>query len=158
MVDITESPTQQNQTKSTSIILVNTIYHRTNVLCCKERSPLKKKYSNSKVRKKNIAVVFTQLWSLQLEKFILVASFFSLPLSCDGVWVRAGCLTHACHIRLGRTDRASEPLIRLFWKLPSTLSKSRYLFSYIEILENKSNILECSLSLVKCVITYLWLF
>ena len=28
------------------------MYHRTNVLCCKERSPQKKKYSNSKVREK----------------------------------------------------------------------------------------------------------
>ena len=28
-----------------------------------------------------------------------------LPLGGDGVWVRAGCLTHACHSRLGRTDR-----------------------------------------------------
>ena len=81
------------------------MYHRTNVLSCKERSPQKKKYSNSKVREENIAVVFIQLWSLQLEKFILVASFFSLPLGGDGVWVRAGCLTHACHGRLGRTDR-----------------------------------------------------
>ena len=26
----------------------------------------------------------------QLEKFILVASFFSLPLGSDGMWVRAG--------------------------------------------------------------------
>ena len=32
-----------------------------NVLCCKERSPQKKKYSNSKVREENIAVVFIQL-------------------------------------------------------------------------------------------------
>ena len=75
------------------------MYHRTNVLSCKERCPQKKKYSNSKVREENIAVVFIQLWSLQLEKFILVASFFSLPLGDDGVWVRAGCLTHACHSR-----------------------------------------------------------
>ena len=37
------------------------------------------KYSNSKIREENIAVVFIQLWSLQLEKFILVASFFYLP-------------------------------------------------------------------------------
>ena len=34
------------------------MYHRTNVLCCKERSPWKKKYSNSNVREENIAVVF----------------------------------------------------------------------------------------------------
>ena len=30
--------------------------------------------------------------------------------------------------------------MHLFWQLPSTLPKSRYLFSYIEILENKSKI------------------
>ena len=74
------------------------LYHKTNVLYCKERSPQKKKYSNSKVREENIAVAFIQLWSLQLEKFIFVASFF-LPLGGDGVCVRAGCLTHACHSR-----------------------------------------------------------
>ena len=34
------------------------MYHRTNVLCCKERSPQKKKYSSSKVREENIAVVY----------------------------------------------------------------------------------------------------
>ena len=28
------------------------VYQRNNVLCCKERSPEKKKYSNSKVREK----------------------------------------------------------------------------------------------------------
>ena len=40
-------------------IIVNVLlYHRTNVLCCKERSPQKKKYSNSKVREENIAVVY----------------------------------------------------------------------------------------------------
>ena len=34
------------------------MYHRTNVLCCKERSLQKKKYSNSKVREENIAVIY----------------------------------------------------------------------------------------------------
>ena len=52
----------------------------------------------------NMAVVFIQLWSLQLEKFNLIASF-SLPLGGDGVWVRAGCLTLARHSRLVWTDR-----------------------------------------------------
>ena len=32
-----------------------------NVLCCKERSPQKKKYSNSKVREENKAVVYYSL-------------------------------------------------------------------------------------------------
>ena len=58
---------------------------------------------------------------------------------------------------VGRVE-ASEPLTRLFWKLPSTQPKSRYLFSYIEILENKSKIPECSMSPVKHVIIHLWLF
>ena len=144
--------------KYSSCISYILLYHRTNVLCCKERSPQKKKYSNSKVREANIAVVFIQLGSLQLEKFILVASFFSLPLGGDGVWVRAGCLTHTCHSRLGRIDRALEtfdsPVLKVAFKSP----KSRYLFSYVEILENKSKILECSMSLVKHVIIHLWLF
>ena len=34
------------------------MYNWTNVLCCKERSPQKKKYSKSKVREENIAVVY----------------------------------------------------------------------------------------------------
>ena len=33
------------------------------------------------------------------QKVHLFASVFSLPLGGDGVWVRAGCLTHACHSR-----------------------------------------------------------
>ena len=37
------------------------MYHRTNVLSFKERSPQKKKYSNSKLREKNIAVVSIRL-------------------------------------------------------------------------------------------------
>ena len=84
------------------------MYHRTNVLCCKKRSSQKKKYSNSKVRVENIAVVFIQLWSLQPKKFLL------LPSSrwWRGVCVWADCLTHACHNRSvaadwGRTGRAS---------------------------------------------------
>ena len=52
------------------------LYHRTNVLCCKERSPQKKKYSNSNVREENIAVVYYS--ALLFEKLILVVSFFSL--------------------------------------------------------------------------------
>ena len=138
------------------LFLTTIRYHRTNVLCCKERSPQKKKYSNSKVREENIAVVFIQLWSLQLEKFILVASYFSLSLGGDGCgWELAVWHTPVIADWAGRIG-ASEPLTRLFWKLPSTLSKSRYLFSYIEILENKSKILECSISLVKHVIIHLW--
>ena len=128
------------------------MYHRTNVLCRKERSPQKKKYSSSKVREENIAVVFIQLWFLQLEKFILVASIFSIPLGGDVVWVRAGCLTHAYHSRLGRTDRGLGTFDSSVLKAAFNSPKSRYLFSYIEILENESKILECSMSLVKHVL------
>ena len=133
------------------------LYHRTNVLCCKERSPQKKKCSNSRVREENIAVVFIQLWSLQLEKLILVASFFSLSLGGDGVWVRAGCLTHACHSRLDRTNRGlgtfDSPVLKAAF---NSLKISLLVFG--EILENKPKILECSMSLVKRVIIHLWLF
>ena len=68
------------------------LYHRTNVLCCKKRSSQKKKYSNSKVREENIAVVFIQLWLLQLEKFIYLrpsSPFLSVVTGCGwelAVW------------------------------------------------------------------------
>ena len=94
-------------------------------------------------------IIHLGLWSLQLEKFSLVTFFFSLPLGGDGVWVRA-CYWHTPVIVdwVGRVG-ASETLTSLFWKLPPTLPKSCYLFSYIEILENKSKIPECSMSPVK---------
>ena len=34
------------------------MYHKTNLLRCKERSPQKKKYPNSKVREENIEVIY----------------------------------------------------------------------------------------------------
>ena len=37
------------------------LYNKTNVLCCKERSPQKKKYSNSKIREENISIVETEV-------------------------------------------------------------------------------------------------
>ena len=135
------------------------VYHRTKVLCCKERSPQEKKYSNSKVREKNIALVFIQLWSLQLEKFLLL--HFSR-------WWRCVCESWLFDTRLsqqiGRSrlgydgSEPPEPLTHPFWQLPSTLPKSHYSFSYIEILENKSKIREWSMSLVKHVVLHLWLF
>ena len=76
------------------------MYHWTNVLCCKERSPQKKKYSNSNEREENIAIVY-----YSLEKFILVTSFFSLPLGGDGGVGESWLLTRACHSRLGRMGR-----------------------------------------------------
>ena len=78
-----------------------------------------------------------------------------------------GRLTHVSHSRSvaadwGMTGRLPEPLTRPFWQLPSTLPKSHYLFSYIEILENESKIREYSIvtseAVVKHVIIYLWLF
>ena len=135
------------------------MHHRTNILCCKERSPQKKKYSNSKVKEKNIAVVFIQLWSLQLEQFLLLPSSWWW----QGVWESWLFDTRLSqqmgHSRLGYDGSGPpEPLMYPFWQLPSTLPKSHYLFSYIEILGNKSKILECSMSLVKHVMIHLWLF
>ena len=79
------------------------MYHRTNVLYCKERSPQKRKYSNSKVREENIAVVYYSLRAM-IAATRKVTSFFSLPLGGDGVWARAG-YHDACHSRLGWTGR-----------------------------------------------------
>ena len=61
------------------------MYHRTNVLCCKERSPQKKKYSNSKVRGKYSSRFYSAMIAV-IQKFTFVASFLSLPLGGDGVW------------------------------------------------------------------------
>ena len=139
-----------------AVISVVHVYHRTNVLCCKQRSPQKKKYSNSKVREENIAVVYYSAMITATRKVHLSCI---LLLRSSWWWRGVGeswLLTHAWNSKTG--VGASEPLTRLFWKLPSTLPKSRYLFSYIEILENKSKIPECSMSLVKHVIIHLWLF
>ena len=69
------------------------------MLYCTERSPQKKKYSNSKVREENIAVVYYSLRATiaALEKFVLVTFFFSLPLVGDGGVVDSWLLTYACH-------------------------------------------------------------
>ena len=134
------------------------LYHRSNVLCCKERSPQKKKYSNSKVREENIAVVFIQLWLLQLEKFLLPSSRWWRGV-CESWLFDTRLLQQIGRSRLGYNGSGPpEPLTHPFWQLPSTPPKSHYLFSYIEILENKSKIRECSMSLVKHVILHLWLF
>ena len=138
---------------------LSSLYHRTKVLCCKERSSQKKKYSNSKVKEENIAVVFIQLWSLQLEKFVLLPSSRWWR-GVDESWLFDTRLSQQVgRSRLGY-DRSGhpEPFKHPFWQMPSTLPKSHYLFSYIEILENKSKIRECSMSLVKLVILHLWLF
>ena len=105
------------------------VYHRTNVLCCKERSPQKKKYSNSKVREENIAVIFIQLWSLQLEKFLLLPSSRWWRGVCEESWLFDTCLLQQIgHSRLGYDGSGPpEPLTHPFWQLPSTLPKSHYL-------------------------------
>ena len=129
------------------------LYHRTNVLCCKKRSPQKKKYSNSKVRG-NIAVVFIRLWSLQLEKFLLFPSSRLWRCVCERWLFDTRLSQQISRSRQGYDGSGPpEPLTH-----PSTLPKSHYFFSNIEILENKSNIRECSMSLVKHVILHLWLF
>ena len=81
------------------------LYHRTNVLCCKERSPQKKKYSNSKVREENIAVVYYSAMIAATQKV-----HFSCVLLLTSSWWWRGVgeswlLTHTCHSRLGRTGR-----------------------------------------------------
>ena len=135
------------------------MYHRTNVLCCKERSPQKKKYSHSKVKEENIAVVFIQLWSLQLEKFLLFPSSRGWRGVCESWLFDTRLSQQIDRSRLGYDGSGPpEPLTHPFWQLPSTLPKSHYLFSYIELLGNKSKILECLMSLVKHVMIHLWLF
>ena len=56
------------------------------MLCFKERSSQKKKYSNSKVREENIVVVYYSLRAtiVATRKIRFVAFFFSLPLGGDG--------------------------------------------------------------------------
>ena len=103
------------------------MYHRTNVLCCKERTPQEKKYSNSKVREENIAVVYYSLRATiaALEKFVLVTFYFSLPLVGDGSVGEGWLLTYTCHSRLGRTGRGlgtfDSPVL---WSTPSLPSLS----------------------------------
>ena len=134
------------------------MYHRTNVLCCKERSLQEKKYSNSKIGK-NIAIIFIRLWSRQLEKFLLLPSSRWWQCVCES-WLFDTRLSQqiGCS-RLGYDGSGPpQPLTHPFWQLPSTLPKSHYLFSYIEILGNKSKILESLMSLVKHMMIHLWLF
>ena len=75
------------------------------MLCCKERSPQKKKYSNSKVREENIAVVY---YSAKIASTRKVHFSYVLLLPSSWGWRGVGeswLLTHACHSRLGRTGR-----------------------------------------------------
>ena len=57
------------------------VYDRTNVLCCKERSPQKNKYSNSKVREENIAVIYYLAMMAVTRKF-----HFSCVLLLPSYW------------------------------------------------------------------------
>ena len=79
----------------------------TNVLCFKERSLQKKKYSNSKLREGNIAVIYYSLRATitAFETFVLVAFLFSLPLVSDGGMGESSQLIYARYSRLGRTGR-----------------------------------------------------
>ena len=81
------------------------VLHRTNVLCCKERSPQKKKYLNSKVREENIVVVYCSAMIASTRKvrfsciLLLPSSWWWRGVGENWLW------THACHSRLGRTCR-----------------------------------------------------
>ena len=85
--------------------LSQSVYYRINVLCYKERSPQKKKYSNSKVREENIAVVYYSAMITATLK-VHVSYVLLLPSSGgDGGVGESWLLTHACHSILGRTGR-----------------------------------------------------
>ena len=77
------------------------------MFCCEERNPQKKKYSNSKVREENIAVVY---YSLRAMIAATRKVHFSYVLLLPSSWWsrvvgESWLLTHACHSRLGRTGR-----------------------------------------------------
>ena len=75
------------------------------MLCCKERSLQKKKYSNSKVREENIAVVYRSAMIAATRK----VHFSCVLLLLSSWWWRgvgeSWLLAHAYHSRLGRTGR-----------------------------------------------------
>ena len=113
------------------------VYHRTKVFCCKERSPKKKKRSNST---SSLLLPSSWCWRGVCESWL-----FDIRLS-----------QQIGRNRLGYDgSEPSEPWTHPFWQLPSTLPKSHNLSSYIEILKNKSKIIECSMSLV---MIHLWFF
>ena len=103
------------------------VYHRTNVLCCKERSPQQKKYSNSKVTEENIAVVY---YSAKIAATQKVHFSYVLLLPSSWWWWGVGeswLLTHACHSRLSRTDRG-------FGKFDSPVLKTAFNYPKISLL------------------------
>ena len=138
------------------------MYHRTNVWCFKKRSLQKKKYSNSKVREENITVVYCSAmiaatWKVHFScALLLPSSWWCRRCGWElAVWHTLDRLVVADWGRTGRDIRTfNSPVLTSAFNSP----KSRYLFSYIEILENKSKTLECSMSPVKHVIIHLWLF
>ena len=88
---------------------------------CRKRNTLTRRLG------KNIAVIFIRLWSLQLEKFLLLPS---------SRWWRGVCESWLFDTRLSQQTGRSrlgydglgppEPLTHLFWQLPSTLPKSHH--------------------------------
>ena len=77
------------------------------MLYYKEKSLQKKKYSNSKVREENIAVVYYSLRAMITATRKVHFSYVLLLLS-SWWWRGVGeswLLTHTCHCRLGRTGR-----------------------------------------------------
>ena len=74
---------------------------------CWKESPLKKKYSNSKVREENIADVYNSLRAM-IAATRKVHFSYVLLLPSSWWWRGVGeswLLTHACHSRLVRTGR-----------------------------------------------------
>ena len=59
------------------------LYHRTNVLCCKERSPQKKKYSNSNVRERKYS---SRFYSAMIAATRKVPSSLFLSMVTVCVW------------------------------------------------------------------------
>ena len=68
-----------------------------------EKEILKLEGKGRKYSSRLLFIIHLELWSLQLEKFIFVTFFFSLPLGGVGGVGESWLLTHACHRRLGRT-------------------------------------------------------
>ena len=145
----------------TSRKLLLLMYHRTNVLCCKKKKEVRRK-RNTQLKGKGrkydsrfYSAMIAVIWKVH---FLLRLSIPFLR-GWQSVCVRAGCLTRACHSRLGSTVRAFEPLTRLFFKAAFNSPKiSLLFFLYRDFGERiKCSIVTCE-AVTKYVIIYLWLF
>ena len=107
-------------------------------------------------------IIHLGLWSLQLEKFILVTFFFSLPLGGDGDVGESWLLTHACHSRLGRTGRGlgtfDLPVLKTAFN-SAKISWLDFLYrDFREQIEDPRMFDVTSETVVKHVMIHLWLF